>query len=794
MKSLITSKKVAIGLFCLVFLSSVPGLMQVGIEEDVSHSLQSIYDQGLEALKIQRQNYPSDFGDKIYVLIPEKEQDVEKWSRNLRSLHQDLEQVAYRVESLVNARHTNKQVFDDGETGVSVGDLIPTGKELTWELLTRAKQYDLYQELLIDRFTDGRYWAVINVIAQGSLEDGEDLYSFDAVVFNDQVSAVVEKHRHHFAGLYRASESRISAEISRMILASTKYLGASVVLMLLLVWFHTQYLWKGLVVGLLAAFNGVAGLLIAWSAMGYTGVDRTPVTDIMSQMLIPLGAANVVHVHGYCKQFGRVSFAFFFKAASSSFFIAMVTTAVGFGATGISIYPAMQQFGGFGVIGIFGCLFTTLFLVFPLMAEMEFDNRPSGIVKVLKPIFSRVLSGPVILSPAKLLVTVSAVLATITSGFWLLETDYRPIEYLWPNNPVRMEFEAVLEESPIYTADVVVVGEPPELGYEYGSVFEPAVLKQVHELGQELERKFPGLRAVSVWEQLVKIWEESGIEPATTKKEVTAELGLSFSEPRHQELYFTTGAHYKKYDATGEITVVREPSTFRLMLNLPYKGSAEHHELLRVMEGFRKKTGLNAHITGRVDGYFKAGDGIVWDSDLSSGISFLVLTLMFACLLRRVRLTVAAMLANVLPIALGIAALGLLSIKRGISTSITAPIGLCIVVDDTAHFLVQYQELRKQGMAPNEAVSLTLKRRWEQIMVTSVVIVVGLLPMAFAPLTSFAEFDLLIAIMIGFALFGDLVLLPSFLVAFEEMHSSWFLTAKAKEALRTPPSGHHVHH
>ena len=793
MKSLVTRKKLAIGFFCLVFLSFIPGLVQVGIEEDVSHSLQSIYDQGVETLKIQRQNYPSDFGDKVYVLIPEKEQDIEQWSRNLRNFHRDLERVSYRVESLINSRHTNKQVFDDGEVGVSVGDLIPPEEELTWELLAKAKEYDLYQEVLIDQFSDGSYWAIINVIAQGPLEEDESLYGFDAVVFNDQVSAVVEKHRHNFDRLYRVSESRISAEISQMILASTKYLGASVVLMLFLVWFHVQYLWKGLVVGFLAALNGVVGLLIAWSAMGYAGVDRTPITDIMSQMLIPLGAANVVHVHGYCKQFGRVSFAFFFKAASSSFLVAMVTTAVGFGATGISIYPAMQQFGGFGVIGIFGCLLTTLFLVFPLMAEMNFDNRPSGIVKVLKPIFSRVLPGPVILTPKQLLATVGVVSVTITVGFWSLETDYKPIEYLWPTNSVRMEFETVIKESPIYTADVVVVGEPPELDHEYGSVFEPAVLKQIHELGQDLERKFPGLRAVSVWEQLLKIWEESGVAPAMTKQGVTAELGVSFSELQDQELYFTKGAHYEEYDATGKITVVREPSTVRLMLSLPYKGSAEHRELESFLTAFVKESGLTLGITGRMHGYFQAGDGIVWDSDLSSGISFLVLTLMFACLLRRVRLTIAAMLANVLPIALGTAALGLLSIKRGISTSITAPIGLCIVIDDTAHFLVQYQELRKQGVAVNEAVQLTLQRRWEQILVTSVVIVVGLLPMAFAPLTSFAEFDLLIAIMIGFALFGDLVLLPSFLVAFEEMRFSWFLTTKVKETLKTPVSGHQVH-
>lgn len=795
MRSLITSKKGAIGFFCLVFLAAIPGLVQVGIEKDASHSLQSIYGEGIEALKIQRENYPSDFGDKIYVLIPEKEEDVEQWSRNLRSLHQDLEQVAYRVESLINARHTHKQVFDDGEVGINVDDLVSPGEELTPDLLAKAKQYNLYREILVDRFSDGSYWAVINVIAQGPLEEGEDLYSFDAVVFNDQVSAVVEKYRHHFAGLYRASEPRMSAEISRMILASTKYLGISVVLMLLLTWLHVQYFWKGLIVGFLAAFNGAAGLLIAWAAMGYAGVDRTPITDIMSQMLLPLGAANVIHVHGYCKQFGRVSYAFFFRAVAMSFVIAMATTAVGFGATGISIYPAMQQFGGFGVIGIFGCLLTTLFLVFPLMAEMEFDDRPSGIVKILKPIFGKVVKGPVILSPPQLLATMAAILVTITGGFWLLETDYKPIEYLWPSNPVRMELETVLEESPIYTSDVVVVGEPPELGYEYGSVFEPAVLKQVHELGQELERNFPGLRAVSIWEVLQRIWLDSGMTEAEfpkSKEGVTQELFVSFADQYDQELYFTTGVHYEKYDATtGEITVVRKPSTVRLMLHLPYKGSAEHRKLVQAVDDFQAKIG---DVTGRMDSYLKAGDGIVWDSDLSSGISFLVLTLMFACLLRSVRLTVAAMLANVLPIALGIAALGLLSIKRGISTSITAPIGLCIVVDDTTHFLMQYRELRRQGLSSNEAAHLTLKRRWEQIFVTSVVIIVGLLPMAFAPLTSFAEFDLLIAIMIGFAVFGDLVLLPSLLVTFEEMRFSFSPTAKVQEKLGSTSSAHQIHH
>ena len=125
------------------------------------------------------------------------------------------------------------------------------------------------------------------------------------------------------------------------------------------------------------------------------------------------------------------------------------------------------------------------------------------------------------------------------------------------------------------------------------------------------------------------------------------------------------------------------------------------------------------------------------------------------------------MVANILPVLIYLALMGWLGFELDIGATLVITISLCLVVDDTGHFLVSYSRHRRENLNSNAAVRKTLAKRWEQIFVTTVVIVVGFVPMMFAPLIPFHTFATLLSLTMLFALVGDLVILPSLLAHFD---------------------------
>ncbi len=143
------------------------------------------------------------------------------------------------------------------------------------------------------------------------------------------------------------------------------------------------------------------------------------------------------------------------------------------------------------------------------------------------------------------------------------------------------------------------------------------------------------------------------------------------------------------------------------------------------------------------------------------GIS-LILILAF----RSFRLGTVSLVPNFVPAVIGFGVWGLTVGEIGASLSVVVAMTVGIVVDDTVHFLSKYQRARLEyGFSPEDAVSHAFQTVGRAVFTTTLVLVAGFLILLLAPFIPTAQVGLLTALIIGFALVFDFLLLPPLLIA-----------------------------
>ena len=100
-----------------------------------------------------------------------------------------------------------------------------------------------------------------------------------------------------------------------------------------------------------------------------------------------------------------------------------------------------------------------------------------------------------------------------------------------------------------------------------------------------------------------------------------------------------------------------------------------------------------------------------------------------------------------------------------LTTVIALTIAFGIAVDDTIHFLANYQRARKNGLDHDAAVDRALKRVGPALIATTLILVAGTFIVVFSALPQVALFGTLTVLTLLLALLGDLIILPAMLLA-----------------------------
>jgi len=193
----------------------------------------------------------------------------------------------------------------------------------------------------------------------------------------------------------------------------------------------------------------------------------------------------------------------------------------------------------------------------------------------------------------------------------------------------------------------------------------------------------------------------------------------------------------------------------------------------------RKKSGETVQIaatyTGIVPIVYKAQGALLRSLVESILLSFVMISMVMMLLLRRWRERVSltnllnfrggllAMLPNIFPIVIVFGAMGFLGEKVDIGSMMTASVAMGIAVDDTIHFLNWYRNGLAAGKSRLGSIRNAYSHCASAMTQTTLIAGFGLSVFALSTFAPTQRFGVLMLLLLGVALIGDLVVLPAIL-------------------------------
>ena len=152
----------------------------------------------------------------------------------------------------------------------------------------------------------------------------------------------------------------------------------------------------------------------------------------------------------------------------------------------------------------------------------------------------------------------------------------------------------------------------------------------------------------------------------------------------------------------------------------------------------------------------------------STGLCFLVITLIIMIALGDWRAGFYSLISNILPLLMAYGLWAIVVTKAGLAISIVAALGIGIIVDDTIHFLNKYFHARKSlGLGPEDAVRHTFDVVGPALIGTSLILVCGFSLLTLSNFEINSAMGMFTAVTVLFAILADFILLPAALLLFD---------------------------
>ncbi len=177
---------------------------------------------------------------------------------------------------------------------------------------------------------------------------------------------------------------------------------------------------------------------------------------------------------------------------------------------------------------------------------------------------------------------------------------------------------------------------------------------------------------------------------------------------------------------------------------------------------------LNMTLTGKIPIYQGMNDLVVSTFFTSISLAIIGISILLILAFLSFKIGFASMLPNVIPLGFGAAIMTILSKPIDIGTALVTSVCLGIVVDDTIHFLANYNKYKKQGMSNKDAVEKVITYTGPALFTTTFILMAGFGIMAFSSFIPNVNFGILSSVVLGMALLVDLTFLPAMLLMKEK--------------------------
>ena len=230
-----------------------------------------------------------------------------------------------------------------------------------------------------------------------------------------------------------------------------------------------------------------------------------------------------------------------------------------------------------------------------------------------------------------------------------------------------------------------------------------------------------------------------------------------------QEMFLYSMSLPQNMDLNNRVTLDNDMLRLTAMSSL-HDSKQSLKEIARV-EAKAKEMGLDAYVTGKMPLYHGMNPYVVNAFIRSISLALVLVSLLMVFTFRSVSLGMLSMIPNTVPLVFGAGLMFLLNKPLDIGTVLVTSTCLGIAVDDTIHFLANYNRWRRLGVSRQEAVAQVITHTGPALAVTTLVLVMAFSTFAFSSFVPNINFGIITAIVLTSALVTDATLLPAMLLS-----------------------------
>jgi len=516
-------------------------------------------------------------------------------------------------------------------------------------------------------------------------------------------------------------------------------------------------IFRNLRLTLLAVANITVCMTSTMGLFALTGTTINNVTTIVAPLIMALALSDTVHIFSHMekrvlKEFPdkRKALASVLKKVILPCFLTTLTTSIGFLSLAVSNIPPIREFAYMASAGMVFEFIYSFFLLPPLILFFDPD-------KVFRDY--RIRGG------------LTAVLGGINN---LIQTHYRKIAIVtvvlligasWFAGQIRVEtnlHELFKRKSPVRTSIAFMENRLSGVGSidislktrEEDAFKEPSNLAIIDRIEQYM-KSLKGVDTAISFVDFLKDMNESFHD----------EDRLYYKIPATREMVSQYLLLYDSDDIDDFINDTYDHA--RISARVSEHGSEGQKRIIDEIRGYLSRIehpAMDIRVTGRtLDEVNTNGalfNGQIYSLSLAAGIISIIMFLVF----RSITLGFLSLLPNLFPIILNFGLMGAFGIPLNTATALISSVALGIAVDDTIHFLSEYNKQRGQRISKSESLRKVIYSKGLAIIFSSIILCIGFGVLGLSSFVPTIYFGVLSAIIMITALIGDVIVLPSILL------------------------------
>lgn len=731
-----------------------------------------------DPVRVTYEAFQEQFGQDETVVIsiePSKLYSIEFFKR-LQNFHEELESSVPHLDEVKSMINTTSTWGEEQELLVEeLMEEFPEDEEQLQEKIDRIRGTPLYKNLIIsedEKMTTLLIRAQTYTSEKGDEDPGMELSTAEISTskpdpltdkelgeFLQAIFDVVEKYDSEEFKINLAGSPTVIGQVKRFLQTDTpKFTGIG----FLIVFIFLTVIFRRIGGLLLPLVVVVFSLLSTLGLMAFFSFPITVITQILPGFLLVVGVCDSVHILSiFYKQYEKTgdkteSIRFAFEHSGQAILLTSLTTVGGM----LAFIPAeilpISNLGRVAPVGVLLPMLHTFFTLPALLSIFPVKMKQSA---TQKPTFSKFdavlcrIGQYSVMNPWKVICGVTALTLLMLFGISQLLFSHNHIVWLPQDNFIVKGVNKIDAAMKGTVTVEFILDTKKENG-----LHEPEVMRRLEMINKFAENYRSGDlyvgKSFSIVDTLKNIHKalnenQEAFHKIPDDKQVIAQELLLFENGGSGDLERLVDSQFSKARVTMKLPW-RDANDYVGVLDELYSGVKEiAGDDIEVT-----KTGLMTLLTQNIDSVMNSmAKGYI--------IAGAIITILMILSIGNLKTGLIAMFPNFLPILFGLGLMGLFGFRLDVSTVLCGNLAIGLVVDDTIHFMHNFQRFFNQTKSVKEAVDKTLIIAGRALTITSLVLVFGFLSYTLGIMRNVQIMGYVTAFIIVMALAADIILLPA---------------------------------